>query len=398
MEPTCMSGWKEKNPTKMNSIHGIRVTLRWPVYAVRIFYTDPGSNLMESGPKWRCSRDTAPHHDFCFICLKRLEERILVTAMRRFNISHRFPLTTRSTVALTKSESSDVIDDVGITEKDKISFYVIGLFLSTVSLYVIIALAYHRYRTHKRKKKEALLRKSESTRGRKLKGSSSPWLDNLSLIAAVFAFLNCLSDHPTMYTKDVSSLTCKVMQCFSFIFYAAGITSLYTFLWLRQRACYKSPTLAQMYSKLLTVLSSTILPVFLVMMVAGMALTATLWTFEGSEVGCVETSENRVPFIVLFSGSVAMQLTLLGLFVFPLKRHARFVNDSILAATVGALLCKEEKPVRAKNKQLQVDVIDQDVNHAGINWLQPDLRTAMTCRRRHEKQATSRTTGETKDS
>ncbi|XP_076820448.1 uncharacterized protein LOC143465835 [Clavelina lepadiformis] len=249
--------------------------------------------------------------------------------MQRFNISHRFQLTTTSTVALTKSESSDVIDDVGITEKDKISFYVIGLFLSTVSLYVIIALAYHRYRTHKRKKKETLLRKSESTRGRKLKGSSSPWLDNLSLIAAVFAFLNCLSDHPTMYTKDVSSLTCKVMQCFSFIFYAAGITSLYTFLWLRQRACYKSPTLAQMYSKLLTVLSSTILPVFFVMMVAGMALTATLWTFEGSEVGCVETSENRVPFIVLFSGSVAMQLTLLGLFVFPLKRHARFVNDSM---------------------------------------------------------------------
>ncbi|CAK8677495.1 unnamed protein product [Clavelina lepadiformis] len=36
MEPTCVSGWKKKNITKMNSIHGTRVRLRWPVYTLGV--------------------------------------------------------------------------------------------------------------------------------------------------------------------------------------------------------------------------------------------------------------------------------------------------------------------------------------------------------------------------
>nr|CAB3263019.1 uncharacterized protein LOC100186669 [Phallusia mammillata] len=222
----------------------------------------------------------------------------------------------------------------------RVVLIVIGLFLSVLSLYVVVALIVHRCRLAKRKKKLELTKRQSQRKSTKRKEGSSPALDYLSLASAVLAFLNCSSEHTVFYTKYTSNVACKVMQSFSFLFYAAGIACLYSFLWKRQRACYNSPTLSQMHSKFLRIISAAILPVFLVMMVAGICLTGVLWEFETSEHGCMETSSTRTPLVVLFTGSLAMQLTLLGLFVYPLKRHTIFqraapmITDKILTALV----------------------------------------------------------------
>jgi len=72
-----------------------------------------------------------------------------------------------------------------------------------------------------------------------------------------------------------------------------------------------------------------------------MILTAVLWKFETSPIGCIEkvetnqtaanseeTTQPRIALIVLYAGSVAMQLTLFVLFMRPLNRHAMFKKSS----------------------------------------------------------------------
>ena len=43
------SGWKSKNPAKMNTIHGTRDPFWWPVYMATIFYTDRLCEEVEDG-------------------------------------------------------------------------------------------------------------------------------------------------------------------------------------------------------------------------------------------------------------------------------------------------------------------------------------------------------------
>ena len=41
----------------------------------------------------------------------------------------------------------------------------------------------------------------------------------------------------------------------------------------------------------------------------------------------MQTKETNTPQIVLFTGSLAMQSTLLGLFIYPLKRHTALLLE-----------------------------------------------------------------------
>jgi len=56
-------------------------------------------------------------------------------------------------------------------------------------------------------------------------------------------------------------------------------------------------------------------------------LTGVLWEFQTSAKGCIETKKRNTPLIVLYAGSTAMQVILLGLFVYPLKRHASLLLE-----------------------------------------------------------------------
>nr|XP_002128177.1 uncharacterized protein LOC100186669 [Ciona intestinalis] len=238
---------------------------------------------------------------------------------------HFFPTTTTYT---NTEVTTDEIISTNISGL-RIPFTIIGLLFSVASLYVFLSITIHRLRAIKRQKKEEIAQRQQSVRSRRSKGTS-PYMDNLSVVASMFAFMNCVSDQPLLYIKSPTNVTCKIIQSLSFVLYSAGIVCLYSFLWFRQRACYKNPTLSEMHGKFARILSSTILPLFIIMMLAGMILTGALWEFTTSDIGCIEVAQTRTPLIVLFTGAVAMQGTLLTLFVYPLKRHAGFATSNVL--------------------------------------------------------------------
>jgi len=60
-----------------------------------------------------------------------------------------------------------------------------------------------------------------------------------------------------------------MFQLFSYIFYTSGHVTVYLFLWVRQRTCYKSPSLAQTLHKFSRVISAAIMPVFVTTNIAG---------------------------------------------------------------------------------------------------------------------------------
>lgn len=58
-------------------------------------------------------------------------------------------------------------------------------------------------------------------------------------------------------------------QSFNFVFFPFGISCVYSFLWVRQRVFYSSPTLGRLRSKYLRWLSFAVLPVFFSLMISG---------------------------------------------------------------------------------------------------------------------------------
>ncbi|XP_039268034.2 uncharacterized protein LOC120343031 [Styela clava] len=211
---------------------------------------------------------------------------------------------------------------------------IIGIFLTSCACYVMISLIVH-FVTSRTKAKTLKLRQAREQGSRRKKSKSrgaaklSGWLGYLSLSGSIFAFLNCAVDHPSIFLRETSNKTCKILQSFSFLFYPCGVTCVYCFLWARQRVFYSSPTLGLLHSKYLRWTSLAILPIFLVFTTIGMITTLALYTYQTSSIGCIETSGNKSPTIILYVGALCMQATLLTLFVYPLKEHASDTDDDL---------------------------------------------------------------------
>ena len=118
---------------------------------------------------------------------------------------------------------------------------------------------------------------------------------------------------------------CNLLNHFTVGLHWLGFFPVGLFLWLRQRSLYLQPSLIRLYTKPLQVLSwGCIIFVFF----SGMCVTLGLIImshYEASENGCreIENSHQHQANVhyCLAAILVISELTLLALFIYPLKRH-----------------------------------------------------------------------------
>jgi len=222
------------------------------------------------------------------------------------------------------------IENVSLTEKNnevRIFLYTYGFVLKTCSIYLLTSMAYFQYITNKNETKTQ--RKTSKKKDSRFKKALKWKLNEFCLLTCFFGFLTSMMDSPIASLNKTSNLACKILQGASTFLYSLGTLCLYTFLWLRQRACYRNRSLRVLQSRLTNLLSKFVLPIYIALKTVGIILTCTVWDFETSLEGCLETSHSQTPIIVMYVASVVMHSVLLTLFLKPLKHHISFAPKNL---------------------------------------------------------------------
>ena len=141
------------------------------------------------------------------------------------------------------------------------------------------------------------------------------------------------------FEKGKNEVCDSLSDCATTI-YCLGLLSVFTFLWLRQRAFYNNFLLNLEYSKCLRVLST--LSIFLILIPGTAFVAFTTWPndHESSDLGCLYKPHDEFReaywisaiFLIVFG-----QSTLVGLFVYALKKTS---GEGLTSGCFGCCSCK----------------------------------------------------------
>ena len=122
----------------------------------------------------------------------------------------------------------------------------------------------------------------------------------------------------------VEDYNCEIAVDVSIVVYYIALYPAYIFLWMRQRSLFQQPSLQRLYNVFVKIISWGCL-FFLIGAGSGVLLIFILpLSYRSSPDGCIlrdEEEDNVVAFYAVSVVLVVGQLTLLGLFIYPLHRH-----------------------------------------------------------------------------
>jgi len=189
---------------------------------------------------------------------------------------------------------------------------VVLVFVTTVTVYLLICLAKYGFKTGCKP-------------GNEIRGKKGRILFQTCLVSVAMAVGRLLSDQTVAVIGWQTDIGCRVTVSISVVFYSLSLYPVYIFLWLRQSIFYASPVLSNVINPAVTVLSWVIL---VCMVVGGAVITIFFnlheligWNYVASDTGCRDISDDDgfelIP-TVLVCFITLIQIGLLFLFVYPL--------------------------------------------------------------------------------
>ena len=140
---------------------------------------------------------------------------------------------------------------------------------------------------------------------------------------------NAVFSNESTQPTTAANTACNVLPHISASALVFGYCFVFFFLWLRQIIFYMHPTLSVLYKNKLKTFSFSILPTYLLFAISFVIIHLAKGQYALSSVGfCVFQVEPKsftayIKFLIAWSiCSTAMQLSLLGLFIYPLLKQS----------------------------------------------------------------------------
>ena len=195
------------------------------------------------------------------------------------------------------------------------------IFLTIITIYLLICLLHY-------------AATAKCRPGREITGSKKgKTLFQMCLISVFMAIGRLVADQVVALYGWQSDGGCSIGVAASAVFYSLSLYPAYIFLWLRQNIFYSSPVLSHVLNPLINTVSWVTL---VVMLLGGAIITAFYtipeingWKYVASQTGCRDVADlNGFELLptVLVCFTVAFQLSLLCLFIYPLlsKKTRRY--------------------------------------------------------------------------
>ncbi|XP_078490367.1 uncharacterized protein LOC144746849 [Ciona intestinalis] len=252
------------------------------------------------------------------------------------------------------TESSDVTtmnvtDDVIVPKTKPIQFIVpltIAAIIASCSLWLVVGLIFHGV-----KKKRFRQRHKADVNG--------GILYSFVVLSAVMLFGRCCCSILTISLpsyKPGYDVQCDRLIRSDYVFQVATMCSVFTSLWLRQRALYANPLLEKSQSKLVRALSR-----FSVLLIPVGGFAHTIYAmvvghnaFRSSYSGCIYVGSLNLLLPASNVINLSIQLTLLVLFIIPLRRHWKICgNFSLFRKAIIRCMNKQESDTSSASSSSQ---------------------------------------------
>lgn len=146
--------------------------------------------------------------------------------------------------------------------------------------------------------------------------------------AASFALLRYVTNQVRFYMTIIPNALkyCEIISDVSDLIFAFGIYAVYFFLWLRQRAIYAHPIMSGLSKVRIATLSWSLITFITISSIVMTCAFVIPQIQTADSYGCVETapepgSWSALKTYVLGAFTGIWQMTLLGMFVFPMLRN-----------------------------------------------------------------------------
>lgn len=205
--------------------------------------------------------------------------------------------------------------------------------VTVIVIYLIIAFAVYEYKKKRIEKKSKGAFRPKTILGRKWKAPTFVFAMRLELlISLVFLLARFICEHCELLMQYLkfSSDFCNSLSKAKMLVTTVNVTSVYIFLWTRQRCYYEDPVMKHLSNKATRMMSSLSLLFLFVGNFVGVILFMFFRNFHLSDAGCVnDVSSDAVamflPWLWVASNSFVFQVMLFVLFIYPLVRHKSFV-------------------------------------------------------------------------
>ena len=211
--------------------------------------------------------------------------------------------------------------------------------LLLISLYLLSALMYHQIKVEKPLETEFFRLKLE----KKFRVISK----YICILIGIFSVIRSLGDIvvksaewsaafsiESVLSTNGAAIGCNVVTRVSVPALCSGNLFVYVFLWLRQSIFYVQPTLNVLYNKKLKAFSVIILVFYLVFGLSLVIAFSIVVRHALNSAGfCIiqPVVNNDMSFVQIMNAwnslSIAMQMSLLGLFIYPLLKQATWIQN-----------------------------------------------------------------------
>jgi len=207
------------------------------------------------------------------------------------------------------------------------------------------------------------------------------------LVAFFLNFLRGLEEQVLVFAGNYSDIACNVLSKVMVVLTALTLHFCHIFLWCRQASFYNNPLLKHLRSRKLRIVSTSAYILMLLTLLSSLFLHLWWRDYKRTTFGCFARTEldklkPHVPFIFLAASTATIQLTMTGLFVYPIVTHNRQMGQmSRVNSTNGRTKSKQaERLLRCVKRALFSGTLGIGTDAVGAFlaiWLPENLPTAV---------------------
>jgi len=169
-----------------------------------------------------------------------------------------------------------------------------------------------------------------------VKDKIADWLRRLCLTASVLLVVRlCLEVIETRFGENVASV-CLMVRHAKAVLHSCIVTCIYLALWFRQRQFYQQPMMEHLTNREVRFFSMAMIVIMATANVTTITLYLSTRQYTNSIRGCVvgvSSIPTKIPGVFLFVSTLSFQVILLCLFIYPLYRHRRAINQLQLTSS-----------------------------------------------------------------
>ena len=169
-----------------------------------------------------------------------------------------------------------------------------------------------------------------------VKDKIADWLRRLCLTASVLLVVRlCLEVIETRFGENVASV-CLMVRHAKAVLHSCIVTCIYLALWFRQRQFYQQPMMEHLTNREVRFFSMAMIVIMATANVTTITLYLSTRQYTNSIRGCVvgvSSIPTKIPGVFLFVSTLSFQVILLCLFIYPLYRHRRAINELKLTSS-----------------------------------------------------------------